>query len=97
MEGNSNQGNQRPSKKLMTVKASKILAARAKLEDAMWEPWLRAKVRCLQRSIAVTHALTRSRRPQIGGLLLRLVMETALVKVPGKVRVHCFRPQKQQR
>jgi hypothetical protein len=44
MEGNSNQGNQRPSKKMMTVKASKILAARAKLEDAMWEPWLRAKV-----------------------------------------------------
>jgi hypothetical protein len=45
----------------------------------------------------VPHALTRSRRPQIGGLLLRLVMETALVKVPGKVRVDCSRAQKQQR
>ena len=44
MEGNSNQGGQRLSKKVMSVQASNILAARAKLEDAMWEPWLRAKV-----------------------------------------------------
>ena len=44
MEGNSNQGKQRLSKKVMSVQASNILAARAKLEDAMWEPWLRAKV-----------------------------------------------------
>ena len=40
----SDRGNPRPSKKGMTVQASNILAARAKLEDAMWEPWLRAKV-----------------------------------------------------
>ena len=52
---------------------------------------------CPQHITAVPHALTRSRRPQIGGLLLRLVMETALVKVPGKVRVDCSRAQKQQR
>ena len=44
MESNSGQGAQR-GKKVMGVQASSILSARSKLEDAMWEPALRAKAR----------------------------------------------------
>ena len=46
---------------------------------------------CEQLSVAALRELTCSRCPQIGGLLLRLVMETALVKVPGKVGRACAR------
>jgi hypothetical protein len=36
---------EKPSKHVISVQAANILAARAKLEDALWEPWLRAKAR----------------------------------------------------
>ena len=45
LESNGNQGGQRLPKRKVSVQASNILAARAKLEDAMWEPALRAKAR----------------------------------------------------
>jgi hypothetical protein len=59
MEGNAGQ---KPPKHVSSVQAANILAARAKLEDALWEPWLRAKVRqqllrlclvCAQSSLTV--------------------------------------------
>ena len=43
-----NIGGGRPSKHVGSVQAANLLAARAKLEEALWEPWLRAKV-CAQR------------------------------------------------
>ena len=56
MEGGSGQ---KPSKHVASVQAANILAARAKLEDALWEPWLRAKVRSPWRHVRlvfVAHA-----------------------------------------
>ena len=44
-----NIGGGRPSKHVGSVQAANLLAARAKLEDALWEPWLRAKVRARRR------------------------------------------------
>ena len=69
------------------MNAANLLAARENVTDAQWDPGQRVKAREHCASCAV-RLLTRL-RAQIGGFLLRAVLETASVKVPGQV---CSRP-----
>jgi len=67
------------------VQAANLLAAREQISDAYWDPGQRAKVRSgIGRSLHTPPHLSCS--TQIGGFLLRAVLETASVKVPGQAR-----------
>lgn len=69
--------------KVKGVNAANLLAARERVTDAQWDPGQRVKARASAHcSVSpLTHVTA-----QIGGFLLRAVLETASVKVPGQVR-----------